>query len=45
MIGGERGTHGEEIPTCRISVGKAEGKTPPGKYSRRWNTIEMSLKK
>lgn len=43
-IGGERGTHGGEVPTCRILVGKAEGKRPPGRYSLRWNTIKMYLK-
>jgi hypothetical protein len=44
IIGGERGRRGEEIPSCRILVVKAEGKRPPGKYNRRWNTIEMCLK-
>jgi len=45
MICGERGTHGKEIPTSRILVRKAEEMRPPRKYSRRWNTIEMSIKK
>jgi hypothetical protein len=43
-IGMERGMHGGEIPTCRILVGKAEGKRPPGRGSGRWNTIKMCLK-